>query len=97
MKLLCKIIDYNRFMKVTGAQIIVVVYFPITFAVCAVLYDGTTGSSDILICGFQICVNQWKLTFRNEAFSGLLLLWGGRLLMMHYVNERWASMEFKNT
>jgi hypothetical protein len=55
-------------MKVTGAQNIRFVYFPINFALSTALYHGTNESSDVLVCGFQICVNQWKLAFRNEHF-----------------------------
>jgi len=43
------------------------------FAVCTVLYCGTTERFDDLISGFHICVNQWKLALKNEAFSVLLL------------------------
>ena len=58
-------------MKVTGKQIII--DLPIIFPVCAMLYCGTTERFDDLISGFHICVNQWKLALKNEAFSVLLL------------------------
>lgn len=54
-----------------------VVDLAIIFVVCTVLYCGTTDCFDDLISGFHICVNQWKLAFKNEAFSVLLLSWGG--------------------
>jgi hypothetical protein len=64
-------------MKVSGAQTIVVVDLPVIFAVCTALYCGTTECFNDLKNGFHIYVNQWTLAFRNEAFSVLLLSWGG--------------------
>lgn len=64
-------------MKVTGAQIIVVVVLPIIFAVCTALCCGTTECFNDLVGGFHVFVNQWKLALKNAAFSVLLLSWGG--------------------
>jgi hypothetical protein len=61
-------------MKVTGEQIILDVDLPIIFALCTVL---STKCFDDLISGFHICINQWKLAFKNEAY--LVLFYHGKV------------------
>jgi hypothetical protein len=75
MKLLYNIVRVS-FIKVSGTQIIVIVDLPLIFAVCTLLCCDTTERFDDLVSGFHICVNQWMLAFRNEAFSVLFLSWG---------------------
>ena len=71
-----------------------VVDLRIIFALCTVLYCGTTECFDVLIHGFHICVNHWKLAFKNELGGAASVM--GRLLMLLYFNKKWASMELKN-